>query len=347
MIDRAAVPLLATIAVVIVIAALAAADTVFAPMAFAVFVVSLFWPLQSALQARLPQGLALLVTTVVMVAILIVFGSLISWAVGRVARSLIADYARFQILYDQAVVWLEGHGVAVAGAWSEHFNTGWLLRTLQGITGRLNSTMTFWLVVLVYVILGLMEVDLFRRKLADLSRPGLGRLLLAGGAATATKFRRYMVVRTWMSALTGVLVWAFTAAIGLGHAPEWGVVAFTLNYIPVIGPVIATVFPTMYALIQYGTLGDTLAVLAGLNLIQFVIGNYIEPRVSGAQLSMSPALVLFAVFFWTWLWGLFGAFIGVPILIAVLTFCGEHPGTRWIAELFGSGPRPAAAASDP
>jgi predicted PurR-regulated permease PerM len=244
------------------------------------------------------------------------------------------------------VAWAEGHGIVVAGAWSEHFNAGWLLRTLQGLTGRLNSTVTFWLVVLVYVILGLIEVEPLQRKLAGLSRPDIGRLLLAAGAATAGKYRRYMLVRTWMSALTGVLVWAFAAAWGLGHAPEWGVVAFTLNYIPVIGPVIATVFPAMFALVQFGTFGDTLAVLAGLNLIQFVVGNYVEPRVSGAQLSLSPVMVLFGVFFFTWLWGLFGAFIGVPILIAVLTFCAENPGTRWIAELLGSAPpRPTPAAS--
>jgi predicted PurR-regulated permease PerM len=272
---------------------------------------------------------------------------LISWAVSRVARSLIADYARFQLLYDQAIAWAEGHGIVVAGVWSEHFNTGWLLRTLQGITGRLNSTVTFWLVVLVYVILGLLEVEPLQRKLASLSRSDIGRLLLAGGTATAAKYRRYMLVRTWMSVLTGVLVWAFGAAYGLGHAVEWGVVAFTLNYIPVIGPVVATVFPTMYALIQFGTFGDTVAVLAGLNIIQFVVGNYVEPRVSGVQLSLSPVMVLFGVFFWTWLWGLFGAFIGVPILIAVVTFCAESPNTRWIAELFGSPPPPGPSSGPP
>jgi predicted PurR-regulated permease PerM len=219
-----------------------------------------------------------------------------------------------------------------------------MLRTLQGLTGRVNSTVTFWLVVLVYVVLGLIEVDPVRRKLERLSRPDIGRLILAGAAATAAKYRRYMLVRSAMSALTGLLVWLFAAAYGLGHAPEWGVVAFTLNYIPVIGPVIATVFPTMYALVQFGTLADTLAVLAGLNLVQFVVGNYVEPRVSGAQLSVSPVMVLFGVFFWTWLWGLFGAFIGVPILIAVVTFCAASPSSRWIAELLGGAPPEPAAA---
>ena len=50
---------------------------------------------------------------------------------------------------------------------------------------------------------------------------------------------------------------------------------------------------------------------------------------------MSPFMVLFAVFFWTFLWGLAGAFIGVPIVIAVLTICDQHASSRWVAELFG------------
>jgi AI-2 transport protein TqsA len=76
-------------------------------------------------------------------------------------------------------------------------------------------------------------------------------------------------------------------------------------------------------------------VFACLNIIQFAIGSYVEPRVSGNILSISPFVVLFSVFLWTFLWGLFGAFIGVPITIALLTFCAQHPSSRWLAELLG------------
>ena len=58
--------------------------------------------------------------------------------------------------------------------------------------------------------------------------------------------------------------------------------------------------------------------------MQFLIGSYFEPRFAGATLSVSPFLILFAVFFWTYLWGIAGAFIGVPIVIAILTLCEEH-----------------------
>src|SRR5258706_15276487 len=66
-----------------------------------------------------------------------------------------------------------------------------------------------------------------------------------------------------------------------------------------------------------------------------VVGSYIEPRVSGSILSISPLVVLFAVFFWTFLWGLFGTFIGVPIALAILSFSRQHPSSRWLADLLG------------
>ena len=77
-------------------------------------------------------------------------------------------------------------------------------------------------------------------------------------------------------------------------------------------------------------------VFGGLNLIQFLVGSYLEPRIAGNAVSLSPFLVLFAVFFWAFLWGIAGAFIGVPIVIAVMTICAQHPSSRWVADLFGA-----------
>jgi len=159
--------------------------------------------------------------------------------------------------------------------------------------------------------------------------------MLQGSAVAAAKFRRYMIVRTQMSAITGLLVGTFAWAAGLQFPIEWGVIAFALNYIPFIGPFIATLFPTLVAMTQFHSWQAALAVFACLNVIQFVVGSYVEPRVSGNVLAISPSVVLFATFLWTYLWGLFGTFIGVPIALAILAFCDQHPSSRWVADLFG------------
>ena len=103
---------------------------------------------------------------------------------------------------------------------------------------------------------------------------------------------------------------------------------------------VATLFPTLLAMTQFESWPAVLGLFVCLNVIQFVVGSYIEPQVAGTMLSISPVIVLFSIFFWTFLWGLFGTFIGVPIGLAILTFCAAHPSSRWIADLLG-GPDPA------
>jgi AI-2 transport protein TqsA len=327
---------LIVIAVVATLAAATAAQTVVAPLAAALLTVAIIWPLHARLEDHLPRFLALAISVVVIVACFAAFGSLAAWAFGRVARWIVAETGRFQGVYTQFTAWLEGHGIAIAGVWAEHFNASWLLRTAQGITNRLNTTVSFWLIVFVYVFLILLEVRDFQRKAENLSNRELGQLLLRGTAQTAAKLRRYMLVRTQMSLATGLLVWGFAHLIGLQLAAEWGVIAFVLNYIPFIGPFLATTFPTIFASAQFETWYPVLGLFIALNLVQFIVGSYIEPRVAGAALSISPALILLSVFLWANLWGPFGAFIGVPISIAVLTFCSLHPSSRWLAELLGS-----------
>jgi AI-2 transport protein TqsA len=334
--------MIVVIATIAIFAALYFASSVFAPVACAVFIIALTWPLQVRLQSRIPQLIALAIVIGITVAVFFVFSSIVAWAFGRVGRSLVAETQYFQSLYEQVTLWLEGHGIIVAKLWSEHFNVRWFIRTLQGISGRVNTTISFWLVVVVYVILGLLEVGAIARKVASVMHKDVARIIIDGSAMTAAKFRRYMLIRTLMSVATGALVWTLATVSGLQLATEWGVIAFALNYIPFIGPFIATVFPTLFALAQFASWQSALVVFACLNVIQFVIGSYIEPRVAGNALSISPFVVLFSVFFWTFVWGLFGAFIGVPITIALLTFCAQHPSSRWIAELLG-GPAERAA----
>lgn len=345
--DRSVRIMLGLIAAIAVLTALGVASSVIAPVVCAIFIIALVWPMQKRLQMYFPQLLALAIVISVTMAVFVVFASLVSWGFGRVGRSVIAEATRFQILYSQATAWLEGHGIVVAGLWAEHFDVRWLIRTMQGLTTRLNTTITFWLVVVVYVILGLLEVGVIQRKLQAMKNKESARILLDGSSIIAAKFRRYMWIRTIMSLATGAMVWALAAVSGLQLAVEWGVIAFTLNYIPFIGPFIATMFPTLYALAQFESLQAALIVFACLNIIQFVIGSYIEPRIAGNALAMSPFIVLFSVFLWAYLWGFFGAFIGVPISIAVLTFCALHPSSQWIAELFGASDREPTSGSAP
>jgi AI-2 transport protein TqsA len=324
------------IGVAVTLAALNLASAVFAPVVFAFFMIALSWPMQNWLQERLPRLIALLITILVLFVTFFAFASIIVWGFSRVGRWAVANMGLFQALYDQMTAGLEEHGIAVAGLWAEHFNMSLLLGVMQRLTGQLNTTLSFWVVVLVYVILGLLEVDKAGDRIRALSNGTVTRMLIEGGAETAGKVRKYIAVRTLMSVLTGLLFWIFAVLFGLPLAREWGVIAFALNYIPILGPLTATLFPTLLAMVHFGSWEAMMIVFLSLNGIQFLSGSYIEPRISGTALAMSPFVVLFSIFLWTYLWGLSGTFLGVPIAFTTLTLCAYHPSTRWLPILFGS-----------
>jgi len=318
---------------ILIAGALYLARSIFAPVAFAFFVIALVWPLQKALQTRIPKLLALFITLIVTITVILVLASMTAWGFGRAAQWLIANAARFQTLYMQGAEWLEGHGLYAAGTLMETFNVSWLIRFFQSVATRLNGMVGFGVVTFIFVMLGLLEIDVIQRKLASSEGGETGRRLLRAAEEIAFKFRRYMMVRTVMSVLTGLAMWGFAAAAGLDLAFAWGVIAFALNYIPFIGPLVATLLPTLFAVAQFESWQMAVAVFAGMNIIQFFSGSYIEPRIAGKALSMSPFLVLLAVFFWAFMWGLPGAFIGVPLVIAALTICEHNDSSRWVARL--------------
>jgi AI-2 transport protein TqsA len=262
-----------------------------------------------------------------------VLGYLIVWAFGTVGRWLIDNALRFQALYVEWNDWLAEHGILVTSLLVENFNAGWLIRAVQEVGGRLHGLVTFLVIAFVFTALGLLEVDIARKHVASLDNKDVAQTILQASMQIADKLQKYMAVRSAMSVLTGLVVWAFALLAGLELATAWGVIAFVLNYIPFIGPLVATVFPTLFALAQVGSWQLAVVVFLCLNLIQFLIGSYLEPRIAGAALSVSPFLVLFAVFFWALLWGIPGAFIGVPIVIAGLTLCDQRDSTRWVATL--------------
>lgn len=326
-------------ATILLAGAVSLAEPVLAPVTFALFVIALAWPLQRGLMvARVPAFLALIGTILVTLVVLVALALAAGWGFGRVARWMIANAAQFQSLYARKLAWLAARGIDADEVLQ--FDGRWMVTVAQVVLGQLQGILGFLGVTLVFVILGLLEVGVAARQLARIGRdrPAAAHLL-RGCEATAAKLRAYMLVRTIMSIATGLAVAAFAAAVGLDLAVEWGVIAFVLNYIPFIGSLVATLLPTVFAALQFGTWQAALLVFLALQLIQFISGSAIEPRLAGARLALSPFIVLAAVFLGALLWGIPGAFIGVPVLIAGLTLCEQFPDSRWMAQLL-SGQEP-------
>jgi AI-2 transport protein TqsA len=321
---------------ILVLALLFFARSVFVPLAFSLFLVALVWPLQARLQRTVPKLIALLATLAVTLLVVATVGSLALWSGGRLAQWLYLNVGALQAIYSGWADWLEEHGIPIAGMLADHFDALWLIGIVQNIAGQVNSLAGSTVLLFIFVMLGLLEVDEVSARLGEPAAQPLGARMLRANRQIGAKLRRFMVVRTAASVLTGLAVWLFAAFAGLELAAAWGAMAFTLNYIPFLGAMLATLLPTLFAIAQFDSWQMVAVVLAGLTAIQFFIGSYMEPRLTGASLAISPFAVVFAVFFWSFMWGLAGAFIGVPILIAFIVYCAQEPSSRWLATLLSA-----------
>ena len=127
------------------------------------------------------------------------------------------------------------------------------------------------------------------------------------------KTRKYIATKIIVSIITGLLVWMTLSAFGLQLAAVFGMIAFLLNFIPSIGSIIATLVPVPIAFAQFQNPWMIALVIIIPGAIQITIGNIIEPKIMGKELSLHPAAILLALSFWGLFWGIIGMFLAVPI----------------------------------
>ncbi len=148
-----------------------------------------------------------------------------------------------------------------------------------------------------------------------------------------SQVQKYLAIKTGIGLVTGILVTVVLMLFEVDFAILFGFLAFLLNYIPNIGSIIATAFPVIIACFQFETLWPAFWILVILIIIQQIMGSFIEPRLMGEGLDLSPLLVLFFLFFWGWLWGIPGMILAVPIAAVIKIICSNIDGLQFVAEL--------------
>src|SRR5271163_1361905 len=297
----------ALLATVLLSAAFYFARVVLEPIAFAFFGIALVWPLLKALEARMPNAIALLLTVLVTLVGFLMLVSSIVWSIGDVVHWILENLARFQSLYARVTQWLEGHGIFVA-EWAGQYDVRTFAGLLQQIARSVNSFIGFCAVVFLLLTFGLTELAYYGTRFDELE-PKLGWKVSQAAKEIGGKIRTYMFIRTIASIATGSSVFVYSLSVGLDLAIAWGVISLVLNYIPYIGTLVAIILPVIFATAQFESWQMPVIVFSGLYIIQFLIGNYLEPMIAGKALSVSPFAMLVAFFFWGFLWGMPGAFI--------------------------------------
>jgi predicted PurR-regulated permease PerM len=144
---------------------------------------------------------------------------------------------------------------------------------------------------------------------------------------------RYISIKTLTSLLTGFVSYFILLFIGIDTPMFWAFLMFLMNFIPTIGSLIATIFPTIFAMLQYGELMPGVWVLVSIGAVQLIIGNYIDPKLTGDTLNVSPLVVILGLSFWGAIWGIIGMILSVPISVMLITIFSHIPATRSISVL--------------
>jgi AI-2 transport protein TqsA len=207
---------------------------------------------------------------------------------------------------------------------------GVLSSLLNSITTILGNAF----LIIIYVIFLMLEQRFFRTKFNALYTDPMhaeraGKIL----NDIDHSLGRYVSLKSFVSLLTGGLSYAALQIIGVDFAFFWAFLIFTLNFIPNIGSLIATLFPTIVAAIQFGDLTPALYVIAAVGTIQLVIGNVVEPRLFGDSLNISSLVVILSLAFWGAIWGIVGMILSVPITVMMILIFAQFESTRSVAIL--------------
>ncbi|MEL6538237.1 MAG: AI-2E family transporter [Bacteroidota bacterium] len=143
----------------------------------------------------------------------------------------------------------------------------------------------------------------------------------------------YIRLKTYVSLLTGLVGFIFLKIMGVDAAFFWAFLMFALNYIPTVGSLIATLFPAVFSLVQFGEITPFIIILAGLGIIEWFIGNVLEPRLMGSSLNLSPLVTILALIVWGQIWGITGMLLSTPITVVMVIIFSQFPGTRSVAIL--------------
>jgi predicted PurR-regulated permease PerM len=334
---KAEVPVILILAgFVIVVAGMKAASSLLVPFFLAVFIAvicapPLFW-LQ---QKRVPKVIAVILILVGILVIGLLFGALIGPPLDHFLNSLPGYQERLSTHIATLMSWLHERGVNIpADEVPRTFNPGWVMSLAGGIFSALSSLLTNGFLILLTVVFILLEAaDLPEKLQVVLKNP-------ERSLSTIKKFsrnaKRYLVIKTLISAAVGLVIWLWLLFLGVDYPVLWGMLSFLLNYVPTIGAVLAALPVALLALVQLGV-GSALLTLLGFAVVHIVVGNLIEPKLTGKGLSLSTLVVFLSLVFWGWVLGPIGMVLSVPITSLVKIALESYEETRGLAFMLGSG----------
>lgn len=327
--SRVVAGLLATLVVVAAGFLLVEMQSVMLPFTIAMFLSYLFKPIiVFAKRRNVPVAIALLIVLLLVSAIL--FG--LSMAIYSSLDSFIAAVPKYQTRLEGLVNSLEStiYGTAQSIGvdlntydWRDAIQLSSLADVLASGAGSFLNLLSNGVLILLFMMFILAGSGDMTAKIAVAFRNTHSEKISTIIESIDDKVRQYLLTKTLVSLLTGTISTIVLMIIGVDFAILWGFLIFLLNFIPNIGSIVATILPVLVALLQFDSVTPAILTVVLLIIVQFTIGNVVEPKIMAFSLNLSPLLVLVSLALWGWIWGIWGMILSVPIM-ATIKLIMEH-----------------------
>jgi len=284
----------------------------------------------------LPNWLAFLLTLFAIIAAVVLLVLFLAFSFGQLAEAVPRYTAQLDAAKDSFARQIADFGIEPAPfqTFLDRIESQKLLNLVGDFLAGLIATISD--VVLVVFIIAFLLVESFAlpARLNKLAQFGAERWDRAAKFGADT--RRYVVITTYVGAVTGFGNAVLLLILGVDFAVLWGVVAFLLSYIPVVGFWLALIPPFILALLEFG-LPTALIVLAGFVLINGSAENIVKPKLMGEGLDLAPSVVFLSLIFWSTILGPLGAILALPMTMAVKQLILQaDEQNRWLAALISS-----------
>lgn len=278
-----------------------------------------------------PEWAAMSISFVVIIGFSFLLLSIIADNALRVIDAAPRYQQKFIALQDRVA---STFGIERTPAWRDLMRDFNLPSLLTQVASNLAGLLRTATVIFIYGIFILIETRFIPLKLKALFPDSDQRLKAESLLSRIDQdVQTYFGVKTLISLTTAVLSYGVMRFVGLEFAEFWALLIFILNFIPTIGSILATIFPSLLALLQFESFAPFLILLIGITVVQQALGMLLEPNLMGHALNLSPLVVVISLFVWGMLWGIAGMFLCVPLTVILMIILANFPSTRWITIL--------------
>jgi AI-2 transport protein TqsA len=209
--------------------------------------------------------------------------------------------------------------------WDNIFNPAQITTLVSGTLGTFTSFIGNLLLVLLLLMFMLGEKVPMVTRIARTLSPKRAEEFQGIVTAVETRIQHYLFIKTLMSVATAALAALILLVARVDFIIFTALLIFLLNYIPTFGSLLGTIFPVLITFLRYGFCLRLVLVTASLMVMQFVMGNVLEPQIMGKSMNLSPIIILLSLIFWGWLWGVVGMFLAVPVTSAIKIILDSIP----------------------